>query len=85
MTTYPKKASDLSDEPFFAIIGGVTKYIPGDELSRTNPGHGYPAHYEDSLQMTTFVKEDEWKEEIKKSSQGRVKFQGCKGRTCQNW
>ena len=28
------------------IITKASVHIPGDERSRTNPGHGYPAHTE---------------------------------------
>lgn len=30
----------------YAIVYKHTVNIPGDERSRTNPGHGYPAHTE---------------------------------------
>jgi hypothetical protein len=38
-------------------------YIEGDERSRTNPGHGYPAHTEthESFRLYCFTKEWEWK------------------------
>lgn len=28
----------------WAIVENSSVYIPGDERSRTNPGHGYPEH-----------------------------------------
>lgn len=41
-----KGPNDVPNEPHFAVIlyGTRSVHIPGDERSRTNPGHGYPAH-----------------------------------------
>ena len=36
----------------YAVIVERSVYIPGDERSRTNPGHGYPAtteYFQNSL------------------------------------
>ena len=43
-----KSKKDLPTEPHFAVIlyKSQSVYIPGDERSRTNPGHGYPERYE---------------------------------------
>lgn len=37
--------NDVPNTPHFAVIifNTRTVHIPGDERSRTNPGHGYPA------------------------------------------
>jgi len=42
----------------FAIITRTSHTIPGDERSRTNPGHGYPEHTVDSIEMTEFPTRD---------------------------
>ncbi len=36
----------IPDKKHFAILIFTTStaHVPGDERSRTNPGHGYPAH-----------------------------------------
>lgn len=34
------------NEPKYAVIESYSIYHEGDERSRTNPGHGYPAHTE---------------------------------------
>lgn len=41
-----KQPKDAPKGPHFAIILFKTEsvWIPGDERSRTNPGHGYPEH-----------------------------------------
>jgi len=43
-----KGPNDVPNEPHFAVIvyGVRSIYIPGDERSRTNPGHGYPGGHE---------------------------------------
>lgn len=42
------KPSDIPSKPHFAIImfNTTSVHIPGDERSRTNPGHGYPERTE---------------------------------------
>lgn len=44
------KPSDVPDGQHFAVLVYKTSgtYVPGDERSRTNPGHGYPEHTETS-------------------------------------
>lgn len=38
---------------YAAIIKNYTT-IPGDERSRTHPGHGYPEHTEETISMVEF-------------------------------
>ena len=38
---------------------GVVVHHEGDERSRTNPGHGYPAYTENILKIRMFVTKDE--------------------------
>jgi hypothetical protein len=42
------KPSDVPNGAHYAVLVYETRtvHIPGDERSRTNPGHGYPAHDE---------------------------------------
>jgi len=41
-----KGPSDVPEGPHFTVIiyDTTSVYVPGDERSRTNPGHGYPEH-----------------------------------------
>ena len=41
-------------------------YIEGDKRSRTNPGHGYPAHYETNESFEHWVSTDksDWERHI---------------------
>ena len=57
---------DFPSEPHWVILTTSSTYIEGDERSRTNPGHGYPAHTITSINYEIFLKEDEWKEAIRK-------------------
>jgi len=58
------KPSDIPSVPHFAIMTFGTIHIPGDERSRTNPGHGYPAHTETKVTYYVCDNEEEWKREI---------------------
>lgn len=72
---YPKKFAHLpEDVPFgehFAILQCKSIYIPGDERSRTNPGHGYPASSEDCWEYHVYENRQKWQEAIEyKTIQG---------------
>lgn len=46
-TDHRKKIDLLQVEHYAVIITETTQhYVPGDERSRTHPGHGYPEGYE---------------------------------------
>lgn len=45
----------------YAAIVEDTIFIPADERSRTNPGHGYPERYEKTISFREFASEDEMK------------------------
>ena len=49
----------------WAILKFTSIHIPGDERSRTHPGHGYPAHNQEIVEYVAFDSEEEWLEEIK--------------------
>lgn len=68
-----KTASSPSDIPeghHFAIVlfKQSSVHIPGDERSRTNPGHGYPERTETytTNEYTFTHNRDEWVKEIQK-------------------
>lgn len=41
------------------VFKKTSVHIPGDERSRTNPGHGYPEHTETYNTPTTYVTTDD--------------------------
>lgn len=57
-------ASELPKGEHWAIITSQTVTIPGDERSRTSPGHGYPESTERYLRYEAFTDEDEFKTEL---------------------
>lgn len=61
---YVNYQRDMPPGDHFAIIEFDTVYTPGDERSRTNPGHGYPESYDPVVRYIAFTDEDEWKQEI---------------------
>ena len=49
----------------YAIIQTERFDIPGDERSRTNPGHGYPARIVTSDTVKTFPTREAWEKWIR--------------------
>jgi hypothetical protein len=50
--------------PHFAIVTQASVHIPGDERSRTNPGHGYPAETHYYLNYEAFTNRASWLRKI---------------------
>ena len=61
---YVKRKNDVPTEPHWAILTFSSVYIPGDERSRTNPGHGYPAETKPIVEYEVYLTEDKWKKKI---------------------
>ena len=61
---YVHQASDIPTEHHWAIITSSSIYIPGDERSRTNPGHGYPAENQRIVEYEAYLTEEKWIEAI---------------------
>lgn len=62
-----KVISQYSDVPtgsHFVIFTTRAFHIPGDERSRTNPGHGYPASIEHALGYEAFTDRAEWESRV---------------------
>lgn len=66
---YPTKVAELPSQPFFAVLVPTAVNIPGDERSRTSPGHGYPESTEYHWHIITFENEEKWKEDISRRMQ----------------
>lgn len=58
--------NSIPNTPHLAIISTTTIYIPGDERSRTNPGHGYPESTETVITYEVFTDRKKWEEEIQR-------------------
>jgi hypothetical protein len=66
------------NEPHWAILTFEQRYIPGDERSKTHPGHGYPGGTENYCSCRAFLNEADWKAEIEtlmKSTYSSKNFQ----------
>jgi hypothetical protein len=68
---YVHNKSDMPTGHHFAIIEFTKVYVPGDERSRTNPGHGYPSHTESVVNYRAFTDRGEWEKEISKMMDSR--------------
>lgn len=58
---YVKRAEDVPTGEHWAIITGASVHIPGDERSRTAPGHGYQEHIESYIEYAVYLNEAKFK------------------------
>ena len=56
---------DIPDTEHWAIIVQESVHIPGDERSRTNPGHGYPAETRSFVGYHMYLTEDKLLQAVK--------------------
>lgn len=61
---YVHSPADIPTVEHWAIITGTSVHIPGDERSRTNPGHGYPESTEHYIEYAAFLTEAKFKEAL---------------------
>ena len=66
-----RSPEDLPPGEHFVILTFGTITIPGDERSRTHPGHGYPESTETTIGCEVFQTEEGWKAEIQRLSTER--------------
>lgn len=57
------KVKDVPNEEHYIVLEDRSIYVPGDERSRTNPGHGYPAETINTL-YHNLVSESKLKEYV---------------------
>ena len=78
---YVTKKDDLPTEPHWAILKYESFTVPGDERSRTNPGHGYPAHTEYVVKYEAYFTEESFLEaiqELEEAKYGRTSYTALK-------
>jgi len=68
MSKYVTSKEDLPVGTHYVILTFGTITIPGDERSRTHPGHGYPESTETTISCEVYETEEGWKAEIQKLS-----------------
>lgn len=78
MNQWPKQVTELPTESYLAIITNNSVNVPGDERSRTNPGHGYPAYTERSFNIEVYESEDSWKKEVERLTLSKSPFQAVR-------
>lgn len=61
---YIRSLNDVPKEPHYVILKIDSVHIPGDERSRTHPGHGYPASTEHHPEMRVTTNKAHWEKEI---------------------
>jgi hypothetical protein len=58
----------------WAILQDASYTIPGDERSRTNPGHGYPESTEHFITYVAFTDKEEFESELKRQIETQGRF-----------
>jgi hypothetical protein len=61
---YCHTKDDVPKTRHYAIITFSTYTIPGDERSRTNPGHGYPESTNSKADYVAYTVRSEWEAEV---------------------
>lgn len=68
------RKEDLTNRHKWGILTFGSIHTPGDERSRTHPGHGYPESWDSVSKFDAFDTEVEWKEEITRLTERREAF-----------
>jgi hypothetical protein len=68
----------IPNEPHYAILETVTVTTPGDERSRTHPGHGYPASRDTYITYSAIMDRQVWEERIKELTLCKVAFKAMR-------
>lgn len=68
---YCSSKQDLGVDIHYAAIVFDSIWVEGDERSRTNPGHGYPAHSVDTCKYIRFDSQAEMEDWVRKETAAR--------------
>lgn len=55
---YVHSIDKIPEIEHYAIVKTGSIHIPGDERSRTNPGHGYPAETRQHIEYEVYLKKE---------------------------
>lgn len=72
---FPKTKDEVPSEPRWAILKPNHTYVPGDERSRTNPGHGYPAHTVKAWDYIVYDDKQEWEAEVARLTRSKSGYE----------
>jgi hypothetical protein len=64
MKKYCSSSDHIPKTPHWAIVAFSSYFVPGDERSKSCPGHGYPDGYATSATYIAYDNESEWKNDI---------------------
>jgi len=67
---------DLPPGEYFIILTFGTITIPGDERSRTHPGHGYPESTETTISCEVYETREGWEAEIQRRTTAKYESRG---------
>ena len=71
---YVHRPKDVPQEEHFVILEFDSVYIPGDERSRTNPGHGYGEQTLPVVNYIAFASRQEWEMEVHARTQNSTAY-----------
>ena len=69
---FVSKKEDMPQQEHWAILKFTTIHIPGDERSRTHPGHGYPAGNEPVVKYEAYLMREDWEAAIQELEKERI-------------
>ena len=71
---YVTTKEKFPDKPHWVILKFSSTHVPGDERSRSVPGHGYPAHSVPNVSYEAYLTEEKFGEalqQLEESQYGR--------------
>lgn len=68
---YAHLVADVPNEDHWVIIKNDSVHIPGDDRSRTHPGHGYPESTKNYLSYEVYLTQEKLLEAIKELEEPR--------------
>ena len=63
---YVHELGSMPTVEHWAIVTYETVWIPGDERSKTHPGHGYPESSQKIVNYIAFMDRKSWEHEVKR-------------------
>jgi hypothetical protein len=73
-SVYVQKPDQLPKGEHWAIIEGSSVSVPGDERSRTAPGHGYPEHTDYHITYHAFTDKQEFETELARQLESNTRW-----------
>jgi len=70
------RTSEIPQGEHWAILEDSSIHIPGDERSRTNPGHGYPESTEHYVSYTAYTVKAEFESSLIRKIEDSRRFGG---------